>query len=353
MTARSARALGLGVRLLPASDDAVRTWLDTPAGSFPFQTWFVERGHRDEVDAVRYEGAASSASARASLEALDTADVIVIAPSNPYVSIGPILAVPAIRSALETRAVPAVAVSPLVGGRAVKARPTGCSPASRRNHSRPRRLALRGADRRARLRRSRRGRRGSRRRARDHADRRAGADDGRRRPPPARRVGAGRRRSRSGSGAVRIAIVGGTGGFGRALAQRLQRIGENAVIGSRDPERARELALALGVEGGANADVVRDADLVVLSTRSNAALDTAKQLAGAIGTTPLLCVAGDLTFTADGVVPGRLRRLARRGDGGPGRRAARRGLPVARRGAPDAARAAGRGRASSAATTRR
>ena len=68
--------------------------------------------------------------ARASLEALDAADVIVIAPSNPYVSIGPILAVPAIRSALETRAVPAVAVSPLVGGRAVKARPTGCSPAS-------------------------------------------------------------------------------------------------------------------------------------------------------------------------------------------------------------------------------
>ena len=63
---------------------------------------------------------------------------------------------------------------------------------------------------------------------------------------------------------MRIAIVGGTGGFGRALAQRLQRIGENAVIGSRDPERARELALALGVEGGANADVVRDADLVVL-----------------------------------------------------------------------------------------
>ena len=80
------------------------------------------------------------------------------------------------------------------------------------------------------------------------------------------------------------------------------------MIGSRDPERARELALALGVEGGANADVVRDADLVVLSTRSNAALETAKQLAGAIGTTPLLCVASDLTFTADGVVPGRLGR---------------------------------------------
>ena len=120
MTARLARALGLGVRLLPATDDAVRTWLDTPAGSFPFQTWFVERGHRDEVDAVRYEGAASSTPAPGVLEALDAADVIVIAPSNPYVSIGPILAVPAIRSALETRAVPAVAVSPLVGGRAVK-----------------------------------------------------------------------------------------------------------------------------------------------------------------------------------------------------------------------------------------
>jgi NADPH-dependent F420 reductase len=107
---------------------------------------------------------------------------------------------------------------------------------------------------------------------------------------------------------VRVAIVGGTGAFGRALAQRLRRIGVDAAIGSRDPGRAHELALSLGVDGGANADVVRHADLVVLSTRSNAALATARQLSAAIGMTPLLSVASDLTFTSNGVVPGRLGR---------------------------------------------
>jgi LPPG:FO 2-phospho-L-lactate transferase len=120
VTARVAAALGLGPRLLPATDDSVRTWLDTPAGSFPFQEWFVARGHRDEVDAVRFEGAATAAPAPGVLDALDAADVIVLAPSNPYVSIGPILAVAAIREAIERRRAPAVAVSPLIGGRAVK-----------------------------------------------------------------------------------------------------------------------------------------------------------------------------------------------------------------------------------------
>jgi LPPG:FO 2-phospho-L-lactate transferase len=120
VTARLARALGLEPALVPATDDGLRTWLETPAGRFPFQEWFVARGHRDEVDALRYEGAADAAPAPGVVAALDDADLIVIAPSNPYVSIGPILAVPAIRAALERRRVPAVAVSPLVGGRAVK-----------------------------------------------------------------------------------------------------------------------------------------------------------------------------------------------------------------------------------------
>jgi LPPG:FO 2-phospho-L-lactate transferase len=118
VTARIARLLGVEAALLPATDDRLRTWIDTPAGSFPFQEWFVARGHRDEVDAVRFEGAAEPAPGV--LEALAAAEAIVIAPSNPYVSIWPILAVPAIREALATRRVPAVAVSPLVGGRAVK-----------------------------------------------------------------------------------------------------------------------------------------------------------------------------------------------------------------------------------------
>lgn len=118
VTARLARALGIQAAILPATDDRLRTWLDTPAGSFPFQEWFVARGHRDEVDAVRFEG--DAAPAPGVLDALAAADAIVIAPSNPYVSIGPILAVPAIRAALEQRRAPAVAVSPLIGGRAVK-----------------------------------------------------------------------------------------------------------------------------------------------------------------------------------------------------------------------------------------
>jgi LPPG:FO 2-phospho-L-lactate transferase len=118
VTARIAAALGVEAAILPATDDRLRTWLDTPAGGFPFQEWFVARGHRDEVDAVRFEGEAEPAPGV--LDALAAADAIVIAPSNPYVSIWPILAVPELRAALAARRVPAVAVSPLVGGRAVK-----------------------------------------------------------------------------------------------------------------------------------------------------------------------------------------------------------------------------------------
>src|SRR3954470_11657227 len=119
-TMQIARALGLDATLLPATNDPVRTFLETPAGTFPFQTWFVARGHRDEVDAVHYAGAPEAQPAPRVLEAIGAADVILIAPSNPYVSIGPILAVEEIRAALERRSVPCVAVSPLIGGRAVK-----------------------------------------------------------------------------------------------------------------------------------------------------------------------------------------------------------------------------------------
>jgi NADPH-dependent F420 reductase len=103
---------------------------------------------------------------------------------------------------------------------------------------------------------------------------------------------------------VKIAILGGTGSFGRALAGRLRALGEDVYIGSRDAERARERALELGVQGGTNEDVVRGADLVVLATKSNAALETATSLADAIGETPVLCVASDLRFTDAGIVPG-------------------------------------------------
>lgn len=103
---------------------------------------------------------------------------------------------------------------------------------------------------------------------------------------------------------MKVAIIGGTGAFGRALARRLRTLGEDVYIGSRDAERARERALELGVQGGTNEDVVRGADLVVLATKSNATLETAVALADAIGETPVLCVASDLRFTDTGIVPG-------------------------------------------------
>jgi LPPG:FO 2-phospho-L-lactate transferase len=118
VTQRLAVALGIETHLLPATDDRLRTWIATPAGEFPFQEWFVARGHRDEVDAVRFEGEATPAPG--ALDALDDAELLLVAPSNPYVSIAPILAVEAIRETLVNRRVPAVAVSPLIGGRAVR-----------------------------------------------------------------------------------------------------------------------------------------------------------------------------------------------------------------------------------------
>ena len=103
---------------------------------------------------------------------------------------------------------------------------------------------------------------------------------------------------------MKVAIVGGTGSFGRALARRLHLLGEEVRIGSRDAQRGRERALEIGVEGGSNDDVVRGVDLVVLATKSNAALETGAELADAIGETPVLCVASDLRFTDIGIVPG-------------------------------------------------
>jgi LPPG:FO 2-phospho-L-lactate transferase len=120
VTARLAAAFGLETALLPATDDRLRTWLDTPAGALPFQDWFVRRRHRDPVNGVRFEGADLARPAPGVLEGLREADLLLIAPSNPFVSIGPILAVPEIRQALSERNVPCVAVSPLIGGQAVK-----------------------------------------------------------------------------------------------------------------------------------------------------------------------------------------------------------------------------------------
>jgi LPPG:FO 2-phospho-L-lactate transferase len=120
VTTRLTKQAGLETRILPATDDGLRTHVVTPAGTFPFQEWFVARAHHDEVDGVVFDGAAVARPAPGVLEAIDVADALLIAPSNPYVSIGPILAVREIRQAFETRRVRCVAVSPLIGGKAVK-----------------------------------------------------------------------------------------------------------------------------------------------------------------------------------------------------------------------------------------
>lgn len=102
---------------------------------------------------------------------------------------------------------------------------------------------------------------------------------------------------------MRIAIVGGTGPFGTALATRLREADHEIVLGSRDAERAAAAANELGVAGASNADAVRDVALVVFATKAEAVLDTARQLRTAIGATPVLSVASELRFTHSGVLP--------------------------------------------------
>jgi len=119
VTAELAARVELLTPILPATDDRLRTQVHTPAGTFEFQEWFVARGHRDEVEDIAYEGAGDARAAPGVLQALERAAVIVVAPSNPYLSIGPILAVDEIRRAIEGRRARSVAVSPVVGGKAV------------------------------------------------------------------------------------------------------------------------------------------------------------------------------------------------------------------------------------------
>ena len=102
---------------------------------------------------------------------------------------------------------------------------------------------------------------------------------------------------------MRVAVVGGTGPFGTALATRLREARVDVVIGSRDHDRATAAAAELGVEGATNAEAVVGVDLVVLAVNADAAIDTARQLRSAIGTTPVLSVASELRFTSVGVLP--------------------------------------------------
>jgi LPPG:FO 2-phospho-L-lactate transferase len=119
-TARFAASWGIGVRMLPMSDDRVATVIESDIGKLPFQNYFVEHRCAPVVHSIEFSGAQAARPATGVTDALSRADVILIAPSNPWLSVDPILAVPGIADALRAAAAPVVAVSPLVGGTAVK-----------------------------------------------------------------------------------------------------------------------------------------------------------------------------------------------------------------------------------------
>ncbi len=114
------RALGVGVRLLPMSNEPVATEINTPVGWLHFQQYLVQRRAQDAVLGVRFVGIEAARPSPGVLEALQAAEYIVIAPSNPVVSVGTILAVPGIRDAIMAARAPVVAVSPIVAGAPIK-----------------------------------------------------------------------------------------------------------------------------------------------------------------------------------------------------------------------------------------
>jgi len=120
VTSEINRALKVPSTRVPMSNDRVRTRICTPAGELEFQTYFVKRRARDRVTAMRFEGASEAAPAPGLLDAIAKAEAIILCPSNPFISIGPILAVPGIREALQRRREKVAAISPIVGGRALK-----------------------------------------------------------------------------------------------------------------------------------------------------------------------------------------------------------------------------------------
>ena len=118
-TATISARLGVKQRILPMSDQRVETRVQTPVGELSFEEYFVKRWYQDPVESVRFAGALESEPAPGVIEAITSASAVLIAPSNPVTSIGPILAVPGIREALANTAAPVIAVSPIIGTAAV------------------------------------------------------------------------------------------------------------------------------------------------------------------------------------------------------------------------------------------
>ena len=119
ITAELCRGLHLAAAVIPMSDDPVRTVVATPDGELPFQDYFVRLACAVPVTGLRYDGAAAAKPSPA-LSKLENPAAIVICPSNPYLSVDPILAIPGLRTWMKAQRVPIVAVSPIVGGAAIK-----------------------------------------------------------------------------------------------------------------------------------------------------------------------------------------------------------------------------------------
>ncbi|GAC1437011.1 MAG: 2-phospho-L-lactate transferase [Solirubrobacteraceae bacterium] len=120
------KALGLSASVVPMSDDPIRTTIRTPDGVIGLQQFLIRLRGSAPIEDVRYEGAADAAPAPAALAAIAAADAIVVGPSNPVISIAPILAVPGIREAIAAARAPVLAVSPVVGGGIVKGPTAAC-----------------------------------------------------------------------------------------------------------------------------------------------------------------------------------------------------------------------------------
>jgi LPPG:FO 2-phospho-L-lactate transferase len=113
-------ALAVKAQIVPATDSRLRTIVRTPRGRLEFQEYFVRRRARDVVEALHFQGARQSRPVRGVLTAIARARAVILCPSNPFISIGPILAVPGMREALRETRAPVAAISPIVGGRALK-----------------------------------------------------------------------------------------------------------------------------------------------------------------------------------------------------------------------------------------
>ncbi len=119
-TAELTRGLGVRAAILPMADEPVGTIVETPDGPLPFQDYFVRRRHQDPVEGIRFDGIAAATLPAGVAAALAGAEAIILCPSNPFVSLGPILAVSDCRALLIAAPGPKVAISPIIGGRALK-----------------------------------------------------------------------------------------------------------------------------------------------------------------------------------------------------------------------------------------